>query len=344
MMFLIDETLATIENLAASKYMNGNFTEAVELLRKALRIREETSAFEIEKDEKRLRNMTNLAASLGHLKKFEEAKKIFKTVLEIREKQFGSDDLEVLTTTNYMGVIMKQNKQLFEAEVLLRKALDGLDRYYDNYTNTKCLENTNVNEDNKSINLNINKADINVNSVNGERYTSIYAETCYNYAVLCVQLGIRKRAGKYFGKAHKGLIISVGKENPHTLDALHWEIKCTCDTQVKGSPILTMPVADNTLLSLPITSDALSLAGDKIPDEIMTELSAPKEQHVMILEDHPSRTDTNEAEELEYGNDENNQGERKDSDKDISDSIDLDESAVKDEDRDDEFHVSKDTW
>jgi Flp pilus assembly protein TadD len=63
-MFLIDETLATIENLAASKYMNGNFTEAVELLRKALRIREETSAFEIEKDEKRLRNMTNLAGEM----------------------------------------------------------------------------------------------------------------------------------------------------------------------------------------------------------------------------------------------------------------------------------------
>jgi Flp pilus assembly protein TadD len=60
----MDETLAKIENLAASKYMNGNFTEAVELLRKALRIREETSAFDMEKDEKRLRNMKNLAGEM----------------------------------------------------------------------------------------------------------------------------------------------------------------------------------------------------------------------------------------------------------------------------------------
>lgn len=57
----MDETVAKIENLAASKYKNGNYSETVELLRRALRMREETAGHEIEKDEETLKSMTNLA-------------------------------------------------------------------------------------------------------------------------------------------------------------------------------------------------------------------------------------------------------------------------------------------
>jgi tetratricopeptide (TPR) repeat protein len=189
---------------------------------------------------------------------------MFKTILEISERQFGSDSLETLIATNYLGVIIKQQKQLFEAEIFLRKALDGLDRYYDKGTNTKCLENTHENGDNKSINLvRTDEADFDAKSINGEKYTSVYAEICYNYAVLCVQLGKRKRAGKYFGKAHRGLTISLGAENLHTLDALHWEIKCMCDTQGQGSPIGTVNVTDKISLSLSIPSQSTLLDGDK---------------------------------------------------------------------------------
>ena len=41
---------------------------------------------------------------------------------------------------------------------------------------------------------------------NGNGYI-LYAEAAYNYAVLCVQLGRRKKAAKYFGIAHKVLSI-----------------------------------------------------------------------------------------------------------------------------------------
>lgn len=57
----MEETVAKIENLAASKYRNGNYSETVELLRRALRMREETAGHEIEKDEETLKSMTNLA-------------------------------------------------------------------------------------------------------------------------------------------------------------------------------------------------------------------------------------------------------------------------------------------
>lgn len=57
----MEETVAKIENLAASKYRNGNYSETVELLKRAIRMREETGSHEIEKDEGTLKSMTNLA-------------------------------------------------------------------------------------------------------------------------------------------------------------------------------------------------------------------------------------------------------------------------------------------
>lgn len=53
------------------------------------------------------------------------------------------------------------------------------------------------------------------------------AETAYNYAVLSVQKGNRKIAKEYFNRAHKGLNTALGSEHQHTLDALHWEMKCS---------------------------------------------------------------------------------------------------------------------
>ena len=52
------------------------------------------------------------------------------------------------------------------------------------------------------------------------------AETAYNYAILCVQQGKRNIAKDYFSRSHKGLLAALGSDHQHTLDALHWEMKC----------------------------------------------------------------------------------------------------------------------
>ena len=190
------ENLIKIDNLASAQYRSGNFKEAADLLRRALTIREE---FMKPDDIDLLNNVNNLAASLGRLRKFDDAEVFFRRVLLGREEKLGKDHMDTLVTANHLGVVVKQQHKLLEAEPYLVRALQGL----------QLVERA-----------------LPANGL-------LYAEAAYNYAVLCVQLGRRKKAAKYFGIAHKRLEKHLGAENPHTLDALHWEIKCMKDVDFK---------------------------------------------------------------------------------------------------------------
>ena len=188
-----------LDNLAAAQYRAGHFKEAVDLLRRALSIREKGTSEKHRADA--LNNMNNLAAALGRLRKFDEAEAMFRIVLAERESALGCEHMDSLVTANYLGVIVKQQKRLAEAEKLLSRALSGF----------KKLEEA------------------------GCPLSPIFSETSYNYAVLCVQLGQRRKAGKHFGIAHKGLAAELGADNPHTLDALDWEIKCMSDADFSSN-------------------------------------------------------------------------------------------------------------
>ena len=186
--------LTKIENLAAAHYRNGNFLEAIDLLRKALLLRENSSA---DKDNFDTINvMSNLAAALGRVKSFDEAEMKFRYVLAARESKLGNDHIETLITANYLGVIIKQQKKLKEAEKLVYRAVVGFESL----------------------------------KTKGCQPSVIFAEAAYNYAIISVQLGNRKKAGRYFKMAREGLEQALGVENPHTLDALDWEIRCTSET------------------------------------------------------------------------------------------------------------------
>ena len=91
--------LVKIENLAAAQYRNGNFVEAVELLRKALSIRQQSTADNGGLDV--LNNMNNLAAALGRLKLYDEAEGNFRAVLSGRELKLGKNHMDTLVTANY---------------------------------------------------------------------------------------------------------------------------------------------------------------------------------------------------------------------------------------------------
>jgi len=121
------------------------------LLRRALSIREEFMAGD---DIDLLNNVNNLAASLGRLKKFDEAETLFRRVLKGREDKLGADHMDTLVTANHLGVVVKQQMKLAEAEPLLQRALVGLQK----------LETA-----------------LPANGL-------LYAEAAYNYAVLCVQV------------------------------------------------------------------------------------------------------------------------------------------------------------
>ena len=198
-----NEGLLKIDNLAAAQYRNGNMKGAVELLRKALSIREQCAIDKNGIDI--LNNKNNLASALGRLKQYSEAEELFRTVLSTRQAKLGNDHMDTLVTANYLGVIMKQQKKLMEAEEFLLRALSGF----------KLLEDA------------------------GCPYSPVFAETNYNFAILCVQLGKRRKAGKYFGIAHEGLSKALGKEDPHTLDALDWEIRCMSDAVFEDAGTLS---------------------------------------------------------------------------------------------------------
>ena len=198
-----NEGLLKIDNLAAAQYRNGNMKGAVELLRKALSIREQCAIDKNGIDI--LNNKNNLASALGRLKQYSEAEELFRTVLSTRQAKLGNDHMDTLVTANYLGVIIKQEKKLVEAEEILLRALSGF----------KLLEDA------------------------GCPYSPVFAETNYNFAILCVQLGKRRKAGKYFGIAHEGLSKALGKEDPHTLDALDWEIRCMSDAVFEDAGTLS---------------------------------------------------------------------------------------------------------
>ena len=195
------EILSKIESLAAAQYRNGKFLEAVELLRKALTIREQSSPDKDSADS--LSTMSNLAAALGRLKLFDEAQLLFRHILLCRESSLGRDHIETLMTANSLGVIVKQLKSLEKAEALVHRALTGFQAIVDN----------------------------------GCPCGVVYAETAYNYAVILVQLGKRRKAGNYFGIAYKGLVLELGTQNPHALDALDWEIRCVSGMNMSSSNV-----------------------------------------------------------------------------------------------------------
>ena len=93
-----------------------------------------------------------------------------------------------------MGVLLKQQGRFQESETFLKRALEGFE------------------------------------TLLGPVHLCT-AETAYNFAVLCVQKGNRKTAKEYFNRAHKGLSTALGAEHQHTLDALHWEMKCADCTE-----------------------------------------------------------------------------------------------------------------
>ena len=97
----------------------------------------------------------------------------------------------------------------------------------------------------------------------------LYAEAAYNYAVLCVQLGRRKKAAKYFGIAHVRLEQALGGDNPHTMDSSHWEIKC----KKEATPSVPLPVTEKTTAATPGPEqqlqqpDPLGSETDTIPEQ-----------------------------------------------------------------------------
>jgi len=127
---------------------------------------------------------------LGRLGKYKEAEEAFRKSLTGREKLLGLSHADTLTTINHMGVLLKQQGKFEESETFLKRALEGFETL---------LGSTHL----------------------------CTAETAYNYAVLCVQKGKRNIAKDYFSRSHKGLLAALGAEHQHTLDALHWEMKCT---------------------------------------------------------------------------------------------------------------------
>jgi tetratricopeptide (TPR) repeat protein len=225
------EILSKIENLAAAQYRNGKFLEAAELLRKALSIREQST---VDKDSvDSLSTMNNLAASLGRLKQFDEAELLFRHVLVARESSLGPNHIETLMTANYLGVIVKQLKKLEEAEELVYRALSGFQ----------------------------------IIVMNGCPCGVVYAETAYNYAVILVQLGKRKKAGKYFGIAYRGLVIELGNDNPHALDALDWEIRCMSGTNIPNSnseQCTAVPDVVEGNVSLPNDAEGIDFSTDAV--------------------------------------------------------------------------------
>jgi FYVE zinc finger len=90
---------------------------------------------------------------------------------------------------NHLGVLMKQKYNLQEAYELLNQAYTG-------FTN-----------------------------VQGPTSRG-QSEVCYNLAVVHIQMGDRKNALKYFSEAHTSLSTLLGPNHQHTLDALHWQLKC----------------------------------------------------------------------------------------------------------------------
>lgn len=95
-----------------------------------------------------------------------------------------------LMIVNHLGVLAKQRHQIDKARDFLKSAYDGFQTIPDVLGPTK-------------------------------------AEVCYNYAVILVQLGDRSSARKYFAEAHSLLSEILGSTHQHTLDALHWERKCS---------------------------------------------------------------------------------------------------------------------
>ena len=185
------EVLSKIDALAASQYRNGNFVEAVGLLRKALSIRVQTG-HSLGNETDALNNMNNLALALSRIRKFDEAEEKLRHVLSARESSLGWNHIDTLMTANYLGVNFKQKMNLLEAEKLVYRALTG----FESLTSEGCP------------------------------FSVIFAEVAYNYAVICVQLGKRRKAGRYFEVAHHGLKSVLGGESMHTMDALDWEIRC----------------------------------------------------------------------------------------------------------------------
>ena len=222
------EMLSKIESLAAAQYRNGKFLEAVDLLRKALSIREQSS---VDKDSAdTLSIMNNLAASLGRLKMFDEAERLFRHVLVSRESSLGPNHIETLMTANHLGVIIKQLKKLEEAEELVHRALTGFQTIVKN----------------------------------GCPCGVVYAETAYNYAVILVQLGKRKKAGKYFGIAYRGLVIELGVDNPHALDALDWEIRCMSRTNSNTEQSTAVTDIDEGNASLLHDAEGIDFSMDNV--------------------------------------------------------------------------------
>ena len=113
-------------------------------------------------------------------------------MLSARETSLGCNHIDTLMAANYLRVICKQKMKLLEAEKLIFRALTGLDSL----------------------------------ASEGCPFSVIFDEVAYNYAVICVQLGTRRKAGRYFEIAHRGLKSVLGGDSMHALDALDWEIRC----------------------------------------------------------------------------------------------------------------------
>jgi tetratricopeptide (TPR) repeat protein len=223
-------TLVKMDSLAAGHYKAGNYKDAADTLQAALALRE---TFLASDDVELLNTMNNLAAAFGRLKRYSEAETIFRRVLAGREKKLGPSHTDTLVTANHLGVIIKQQLRLAEAEPFVVRALDGL----------RELE-----------------------VVSPDQHRLLYAEAAYNYGVMCVQLGRRRKAATFFRAAHRRLGVVLGPQNPHSRDAGVWEVKCMKDSEF-------MPAA--------VAAAAAAAAG-----EVATEVVPPVPEH-----DAPSSED-----------------------------------------------------
>lgn len=241
------EVLLKIDALAASQYRNGNFVEAVGLLRKALSIRDQTG-HSLGNETDTLNNMNNLAVALSRISKFDEAEEKLRHVLSARESSLGWNHIDTLMTANYLGVTFKQKMNLLEAEKLVYRALTG----FDSLRSEGCP------------------------------FSVIFAEVAYNYAVICVQLGKRRKAGRYFEIAHCGLRSVLGGDSMHTMDALDWEIRCK-SSSYQHSDDRSQRETDCIQMNLEASRqkedcEKLSRAGKVDPIDLQPEASADDEK------------------------------------------------------------------
>ena len=77
-----------------------------------------------------LESKTNLARQLRHEDKFADAERLYREILERREKELGADHVDTLATVNDLAEVLLEQDKLAEAETFFRRALEGHEKVH----------------------------------------------------------------------------------------------------------------------------------------------------------------------------------------------------------------------